>query len=393
MNAPQNDADVPGKPGTVWKELLPTAILDSQASGILAVDLEGRILFVNTALSQRLGIDREAWLNRPAQELFRPLERHVSPKRAPLYRLDPQRDGKKTSSREIEWSDGHRVAHLREDGTPLRDPAGKLMGRLFAYHDLSWEKTIDQMKSEFISIASHELRTPMTSIKGSVELILGGCAGEVDAEARELLEVAQSACDRMIRLINNILDLSKIEAGQIKLNLSLLDLTDAVESVMRHLKLLAAKDGITLGLERTPNLPLVVGDRDRLEQVITNLLSNAIKFSPAGGQVKIALSHESGLVHCSVADQGCGIEEKNLERIFGKFQQVGAAQRGSGTGLGLAITQALVTEHRGKIWAESRVGEGSRFVFCLPQAPSQPEHLGTAPAGTSLSYRNSDELD
>jgi signal transduction histidine kinase len=212
----------------------------------------------------------------------------------------------------------------------------------------------------------------MTSIKGSVDLILGGCAGEVSEEAREMLDVAHSACDRMIRLINDILDLSKIEAGQIKLKLTPLHLTDAAESSVRSLKALAAQDEITLKLETPEELPRVQGDRDRLEQVITNLVSNAIKYSPAKGEVAIRLAAENGWVSCSVSDQGCGIEEKDLERIFGKFQQVGSPQRGGGTGLGLAITHALVTEHKGKIWVESRVGAGSCFVFCVPVASPQP---------------------
>jgi signal transduction histidine kinase len=349
-----------------------STVLESLTSGVLAVDMEGRVLFVNRALAQRLGVTPESCVAKPGPELFSAALSHVPPKRTPLYRLDPRRDAGRTHSREVEWNDGKRTVHLREDSAPLRDASDQVIGRLFAYHDQSWEKTIDQMKSEFISIASHELRTPMTSIKGSVDLILGGCAGEVSEEAREMLDVAHSACDRMIRLINDILDLSKIEAGQIKLKLTPLHLTDAAESSVRSLKALAAQDEITLKLETPEELPRVQGDRDRLEQVITNLVSNAIKYSPAKGEVAIRLAAENGWVSCSVSDQGCGIEEKDLERIFGKFQQVGSPQRGGGTGLGLAITHALVTEHKGKIWVESRVGAGSCFVFCVPVASPQP---------------------
>ncbi len=359
---------------------LPWRILDSSTSGILAVDLEGRILFVNAALARRLGIDGEAWLGKPATELFSVVASQVSAKKIPVHRLGALRDGARTYSREVQWSDGQRIVHLREDSAPLRDESGNLVGRLFAYHDLSWEKTIDQMKSEFISIASHELRTPMTSIKGSIDLILGGCTGEINSEALELLEVAHSACDRMIRLISDILDLSKIEAGQIKLKLERIDLTDAVKRSLRSLKALAAQDGITLRLEQPQTLPRVEADKDRIEQVITNLVFNAIKYSPAKSEVRIDLSSENGWVNCGVSDQGCGIQEEDLDRIFGKFQQVGPPQRGGGTGLGLAITQALVTEHKGKIWVESKVGEGSRFVFCLP-AETSPGQRTSPPQG------------
>ena len=344
------------------------SILDSLTSGILAVDLDNRVLFVSAALCRRLGIDREECLGKPALGLFGTANPRISAKRSALYRLDSRRAGAKTEYREIEWSDGNRIMHLREDSSPLFDKAGKLIGRLFAYHDLSWEKTVDQMKSEFISVASHELRTPMTAIKGSVDLILGGCVGEVSPEALELLEVAHSACDRMIRLINNILDLSKIEAGQIQLRLELIDLAVVVERSLRGMKALAAQAEITLKSSFSSGLPVVEADRDRMEQVITNLVSNAIKFSPAKGEIEINLSAENEWVRCSVSDHGSGIAEEDLVRIFGKFQQAGLPRRGAGAGLGLAITHALVTEHKGKIWVESRIGEGSCFVFCLPVA-------------------------
>ncbi len=328
--------------------------------------MDSRILFVSAALCRRLGIERDEWLGKPALELFGSPGPRISPKRFALYRLDPRRDGTRTEYREIEWSDGQRVLHFREDSSPLFDGAGQLIGRLFAYHDLSWEKTVDQMKSDFISVASHELRTPMTSIKGAVDLILGGCAGPVSPEALELLDVAHSGCERMIRLINNILDLSKIEAGQMQLNLQTLDLATITERALRSMNPLAMQAGIHFKFNFPSGLPGVNVDRDRMEQVLTNLLSNAIKFSPSNGTVEISLIADGDWVRCSVADQGCGIEAKDLSRIFGKFQQASQPKRGAGTGLGLAITHALVTEHKGKIWVESQVGKGSCFVFCLP---------------------------
>ena len=165
--------------------------------------------------------------------------------------------------------------------------------------------------------------------------------GEISPGALELLEIAHGACDRMIRLINNILDLSKIEAGQVKLNLTSTDVAEVAERAARSLGPLAAPDEITLKVETLTEIPRVEADEDRIEQVITNLISNAIKFSPAKGQVTIQLSAEGNWVRCSVADQGCGIEEKDFDKIFGKFQQMAASKRGAGTGLGLAITHAL----------------------------------------------------
>jgi len=349
----------------------PTMILDSLTSGVLAVDLESRVMFVNAALAQRLGMDQEACEGQSATQLFSSVISGLPAQHTPLYRAHSMRDSLRTQSREVQCTDGSRIVHLREDSGPLRDASGQLVGRLFAYHDLSWEKTIDQMKSDFISIASHELRTPMTSIKGAIDLILGGCTGTASAETVELLEVARSASERMIRLINDLLDLSKIEAGQIGLKPAPLSLAEVAERSLRSLKLLAAGDQITLTLKSPPNLPWIDADSDRIEQVVTNLVSNAIKFSPAKGDVAVELSADDAWVCCSVSDQGCGIKEEDLDRIFGKFQQASSPLRGAGTGLGLAITRALVMEHGGKIWAESRLGQGSRFVFWLP-LPARP---------------------
>ncbi|MBZ5653542.1 MAG: cell wall metabolism sensor histidine kinase WalK [Acidobacteriia bacterium] len=352
-------------------------IVDSLTSGILAVDLDMRVLFVNAALAQRLGIQKEACEGKPAQKLFDSVISEVPLRQAPLYRLQDTRASLRAQSREVQCRDGSRLIHLREDSAPLKDESGQLVGRLFAYHDLSWEKTVDQMKSDFISIASHELRTPMTSIKGGIDLILGGCVGEVGGDAVELLQVAQTACDRMIRLINDLLDLSKIEAGQIQLKLEPLNLVEVAERSLRSLKPLATQDQIILKLNVPQDLPSVQADSDPIEQVVTNLVANAMKFSPACGEVCLELSANESWVSCSVSDQGCGIQEADLDRIFGKFQQASSPQRGGGTGLGLAITHALVTEHGGKIWAESQVGHGSRFVFCLPRAARPSQSRGT----------------
>ena len=349
---------------------LSTELLNSLASGVLAVDLENRIVFLNRAMARRIGVKAEEWVGRHAAELLGLVApRLVSAEEEFGSRLAWQRDPKAKHSHQLEWKTGDQTIYLREDSAPLRDAAGQIIGRVFVYHEISREKAIDRMKSEFIAVASHELRTPMTSIKGGVDLILSGFAGEISADTQELLEIAQKSCDRLIRLINDILDLSKIEAGQVKLNLVLMDLADVVERSIRGVKQLADQSEVELRIERPAELPPVEVDKDRMEQVVTNLLSNAIKFAPARSQVRVELSAADGWVQCSVVDQGTGIPETEMHRVFGKFQQMGDRKRG-GTGLGLAITQALVHEHRGKIWVESRVNQGSSFIFRIPAAHS-----------------------
>ena len=352
-------------------------ILDSLSSGLLVLDGANRVSFLNRTLAEMLHTVPGDWVGRNAAELVVVMARFAQPLASPRFDW-PEAFG----SRDIEWRDAESLRYFREDSSPLTPGAAGGGGRVLAYHDVSHEKAVDRMKSEFISVASHELRTPMTSIKGSVDLILSGFAGETSPEMQELLEIAQKSCDRLVRLVNDILDLSKIEAGQLKLNLERLDVTEVAVRAVCAVKPLADKTEVRLRVDRPMPLPLVEADPDRIEQAITNLLSNAVKFSPAKGDVVVELSADDHWVQCAVCDQGVGIAEKDLHRIFGKFQQLSEGRRRGGTGLGLAITRGLIDEHRGSIWVESRVGAGTRFIFRLPVAappsPSAPELAGQA---------------
>jgi signal transduction histidine kinase len=338
-------------------------ILEALGSAVLAVDAEGRVALLNRRMAEMLHLAAGDWLGRPAAELLPVFARFALPLNS-LHFEWPAGFG----SREIEWRDGQSLRYFREDYTPLFERPGASPGRLLAYHDISREKTVDRMKSEFISVASHELRTPMTSIKGSVDLILSGYAGDMSPEMQELLEIAQKSCDRLVRLVNDVLDLSKIESGQLKLNLERADLTDIAVRAVCAVKPLADKTEVTLRIERPQPLPMVEVDHDRMEQVITNLLSNAVKFSPPKAEVTVILSADGQHVRCAVQDRGVGIPEKDLHRVFGRFQQLSEGRRRGGTGLGLAISRGLVEEHHGSIWVESTEGAGSRFIFRLPVA-------------------------
>ncbi len=189
----------------------------------------------------------------------------------------------------------------------------------------------------------------------------------MNEETKELLVIAQGGCERLIRLINDILDLSKIEAGRMQLRLQRMSLLDSVQRSVRTIKGYADGFQVKLHIDCSQPIPDVLGDRDRVDQVITNLLGNAVKFSPENGTVTVALGCAPGAVECRVIDDGPGIPPDQLARIFGKFEQVvGQGKRRGGTGLGLAIAQALVHEHGGRIWVESDLGRGSQFVFTLP---------------------------
>jgi PAS domain S-box-containing protein len=253
------------------------------------------------------------------------------------------------------------------------DKVVRLRGTL---QDISEQKAAERVKSEFVSVVSHELRTPLTSIRGSLRLIEGGKTGELPADAMDLVRMANSNCERLLRLINDILDLDKIEAGKLRLRLEQLELREVVDRAVRSVQGLATESGVTLSIALA-SPAAVEGDLDRLVQVLTNLLSNAIKFSPPQSDVHIVGgAGREGRVRLSVQDQGPGIPPEQIPRLFGKFQQLDSSDTRTkgGTGLGLAISKAIVEQHGGEIGVESEVGRGTVFWFELPSAPGA--HLG-----------------
>lgn len=230
-------------------------------------------------------------------------------------------------------------------------------------------KRLDSAKSEFLSIASHELRTPMTSIKGSLSLLASGVVGQLDVGSLRLIKIAEGETDRLIRLINDLLDLAKIESGGLPLHLNWVQWDEFCGKTLDGLTGLAHKADVRLELVSLPAIEVNI-DRDRLQQVLTNLVSNAVKFSPKGGAVRVTLSRaKTGELVVSVTDSGPGIKAEDREMIFEKFRQGTSAANPlvKGTGLGLAIAKALVAEHGGSIGVESTVGVGSTFWFSLPK--------------------------
>lgn len=349
------------------KAAIESEVLNAIGSGIAVLNDSDELVYCNDTFTRWLDLPREVFLGHAISELVDVVKPRFIPPEAAASCFQWNRS-ESLLMREYAIRAGDRTLYLRQDATPWRDSAGKLQGCVFAFHDVSREKAIDRMKTEFISVASHELRTPMTSIKGAIDLVLSGFAGQICPETQELMEIAHKSCDRLIRLINDILDLAKIEAGQVKLKKAVLDLLDPVERSIRGVKAYADQVAVKITLHRPDMLPAVNADKDRIEQVVTNLLSNAIKFSPENSEIRVELCVDGAWIECSVSDHGCGIAEQDLEKVFGKFQQVGDSPRKGGTGLGLAIAQGLVQEHGGRIWVESKVNHGSRFVFRLPVA-------------------------
>lgn len=352
----------------------PGLILDSLARGILVTDANWRVHYVNRYLVEGLGTTADYFLGKNLMELAREFSQREatgellrtlgnitpSPPKNLLTLIFPVLIPKRKFIRIIVQP--HNPAPGM-DGPEAR-------GYLFTFADATQEGEIDEMKNDFISVASHEMRTPMTSIKGALELLLGGYAGELPPEATELLGISLTAVDRLVRLINDLLDIAKIDSGKMELHLDKHDMGDIVRRSMRSLRALAETHRVSIQLDQPDLLPPVLADRDRLDQIVTNLLSNALKYSPPESVVRIRVGHFGQTIRVTVTDEGPGIPKDQLERVFDRFMQLQGAK--NGTGLGLTICRALIEQHRGSIWVDSEPGHGASFNFDLPLAnPSE----------------------
>jgi signal transduction histidine kinase len=222
-------------------------------------------------------------------------------------------------------------------------------------------------KSEFLANMSHELRTPLNAILGFSQVLRERMVGDLNAKQEEYLDDILTSANHLLALINDILDLSKVEAGQVELELAPFSLREALERGVVMVRERATRDGVQVALTAVPEVDVVNGDERRIRQVIFNLLSNAVKFTPTGGAVDVSAAQVNGEITVSVADTGPGIAAEDQERIFEEFQQTEAGvQQREGTGLGLALSKRLVELHGGRIWVESEPGKGSTFAFTLP---------------------------
>ncbi|WP_048057902.1 cache domain-containing protein [Methanothermococcus okinawensis] len=249
---------------------------------------------------------------------------------------------------------------IRKSNEKLKKQAEELEK---SYNEL---KELDKLKSDIVAIVSHELRTPLTSIKGYVELVLDGTMGAITESQKKCLEIANKNIDRLKRLIDNMLDLSKIEHGELEMHMEEINLKELVENVVDTLKPLADEKNINIIYKI--NDIIMKGDKDRITQVLTNLIENAIKFSPVNGKVEIQALKEGNSVHIKIIDNGPGIPKKDLDRIFDRFYQVDSPEKRikGGSGLGLAVCKSIIETHGGTIWVESKLGSGSVFHIIIP---------------------------
>ena len=361
---------------------LNAGIISSSAHLVIAIDAHYRIMIFNKAAEQALQFAASEVVGRRAipvfmdpaelleraQTLSGELGRTIVPG-PEIFTSIPLRDGYEKR----EWT------FIRKDGsrfpvnvviTPLRDDENVVTGFLGVIEDITARREVDRLKSEFTAVVSHELRTPLTSIRGSLGLILGAFAGNLPVKVRDLLDIAQNNCERLVLLVNDILDIEKFSAGQMRFEAETVPLAAVTLQAVEANEGYARKFGVRIELSPIEKDCLVAVDPDRFIQVMSNLLSNAAKYSPPGGAVRVFSERRGDDVRVCVSDEGPGIPEDFRERIFEKFSQAdsSATREKGGTGLGLHIARRFIEHMHGRIGFDSLPGRGSTFWIELPLA-------------------------
>ncbi len=359
-------------------------ITDTVPALIAYVDADQRCRFNNRAYQEAFGLSSEQILGKSMRELMEPaFYEKLRPKVEEVLSGYPVEYERKQRSITGEVRD-YVVKYFPRYGEGENE--GKVIGFYSLATDITELKRIDRLKSEFVSTVSHELRTPLTSIRGSLGLVSGGIAGKLPDAAVKLVDIAKNNCERLIRLINDILDIEKIESGKMQLELQPMALLPLLTQAIAANEGFGLANHVSLALHcDDPGLRVKV-EADRLTQVVTNLLSNALKFSPSGSTVEVHVARAGIGVRVEVRDHGPGIPEEFRKRIFQKFSQADSSdtrQKG-GTGLGLNISRAIVERMGGNIGFESRLGEGTTFFFELPLCSGPADVAPAAPRARIL---------
>jgi PAS domain S-box-containing protein len=345
-------------------------ILNSTSDGIIGVDLNSDPTFINPSAEQMLGRTLDELRNVSIHQLIHHTQADGTPwpdgdcplgtaiLRGELYR----------STADTFWRADGSSFPVEYSVTPMFNDEGHRRGAVFTFRDVTERQAVDRLKSEFVSTVSHELRTPLTSIRGALGLLSSGLLGTVGDKGQRMLEIAVSNTDRLVRLINDILDLERMGSGKTEVSRGRVDARAVMVQAIEGVLSVADEARVQLAMEPAP--AHLFGDTDRIVQTLTNLLGNAIKFSSPGTTVTLSGATSGAEFVFCVSDQGRGIPEEKLGAIFERFSQVDASDSRDkgGSGLGLAICQSIVEAHGGRIWAEANHPAGSRFQFTIPLA-------------------------
>ncbi|WP_420236513.1 ATP-binding protein [Telmatobacter bradus] len=352
-----------------------SATLDSIPALVAVLDTAGRLVRMNEACAQLTGLERNSTVGRLfVEEILDAEDRARVTEKLREAACGQDSDPQETSWRTMNGSD--QKCRVRWTLRPLSGPDGEVQYLILSGQDVSERIHMEQMKDEFISTISHELKTPLASLRGSLGLIQSGQLDKRPEKQTQMIELAIANCDRLTRLVNDILDFDKVDHGRLQLHREAVDAANLLRRAADVAHPTATRAGIHIRVDA--NEAMVFADQERILRVLNELIANALKFSAAETTLRmIVRTHakpapdtEPGEVLFVVADQGRGIAPENLERIFERFQQGDASDARSlgGTGIGLALCRAIIEQHGGHIWAESEPGKGSRLLFTLPEA-------------------------
>ena len=350
-------------------------ILESIADGVIVFDEDRVAVLANESISRLLNQPKGQIVNQDIETL---MVDYVDATSRQLVLKLMESDDPHHPSLKLDWGDKTLSVSFATIKDDRLNPIG---GTVAVFRNFTREAEVDRMKSDFVSIASHELRTPLTSINGYLELLLMGAGGAVSEKQHRMIEIARSNTHRLSELVNDLLDLSKIESGKIALKRVDVDLGGLIRQAAADVQKQFDERKLTLTLD-VPSLPTVYGDEHRIIQILINLLSNAYKYTPRGGAVVQARLHNE-FVQVDVSDTGLGMSEKDLQKLFTRFfrSESKEVRKQSGTGLGMSITRSLVELHGGQIWVESELDRGTTFSFTLPIS-KQVEQQEEKPAPT-----------
>ena len=362
------------------------SILNAAGEGIYGLDIEGRATFANPAAARMTGHKVEELIGRHSHELVhhtRPDGTHFPFEECPVF--ESLADATVHYAEDVYWRKDGSSFPVEYTSTPIVEQ-GEVKGAVVVFKNICERREIERAKDEFTSVVSHELRTPLTSIRGSLGLLESGVLGPLPEKGQRMIEIAVENTDRLVRLINDILDIERIDSGTIDMHKQRCEAADLIARAVDGLQSLAAQAQVRLHAH--PTRAALLADPDRILQTLTNLISNAVKFSPPESTVQVFSERRDGEVVFRISDEGRGIPADKLDSVFERFQQVDAsdAREKGGTGLGLAICRTIVEHHGGRIWVESVPEQGSTFSFAVPAlAEHHPAHDDrAAPAGPTV---------
>jgi len=370
------------------------AILEGVADGVMVMDAKGEVTLFNAAAERILQTLRSEVIGRQAAEM------------SGFYNLT----GTSWAELAERWAGQKSPGHFPAELEPAYEERFEVQGRVVSmrvapvfrqdvfegtvavFRDITKDVEVDRLKSEFVSMVSHELRTPMTSIKGYIDLLYNQMAGPLTDAQKRFLEIVKGNADRLTNLVNDLLDISRIDTGRISLSIQPTSPVSIIDSVVANLMPNARNRSQRLESRVRGPLPFVRADPARVTQILTNLIANAINYTPTGGQITVDAEVVGDMVHIHVADNGIGISEEDQKKLFTRFFRADneLVQASSGTGLGLSIAKSFVELHGGKMWFESELGKGTTFSFSLPISDVTPEIVQERKFET-ISYRAEDK--